>query len=557
MSAGCGSSACVTSLVGGFSYPTGVAVDGSGNIYVADSGVVDVIPAGCTSSGCVAPLASIDGPIGVALDGSGNVYVANEFGLGNQIPAIYELTRATAPGVTFQAPAFNPQTVTVANIGNAPLVFTQPASGANPSITATPADFTYDVSSTCGPAPYSLPAGANCTMVVDFSSTASGTFGGWLWLADNALNQAGAVQQFSLTGTTPVAPAPTVTGVAPNSGPAAGGTAITITGTNFTGATAVYFGTAPASFTFNNATSITAASPVGTGTVDITVTTPSGTSAASAADQFTYVVAAPLQTTTSLSASPQSIALGSASGTLTLTATVKATSGIPSGTVAFAIGSVSVGSASLNGGTATLSSVAPTTGEGLTVGTDTVTATYTPASNSGFSGSSGTGTFAVTAPNYSMSAPTLTLSPGGSQATTVTLTSTTFADKVSWTANTSSAAITVSPSMGTTTLNGGGTATLNLTISASSSARNHSQRLPWMGAPIVFGMLLGSLPLLRRRRAKIALLTMLMVVLLGFMASCGGGSGSGNNNNNSNPQQFTVTITGTGGINTSIAVTVN
>jgi hypothetical protein len=111
--------------------------------------------------------------------------------------------------------------------------------------------------------------------------------------------------------------------------------------------------------------------------------------------------------------------------------------------------------------------------------------------------------------------------------------------------------------MGTTTLNGGGTATLNLTISASSSARNHSQRLPWMGAPIVFGMLLGSLPLLRRRRAKIALLTMLMVVLLGFMASCGGGSGSGNNNNNSNPQQFTVTITGTGGINTSIAVTVN
>ena len=467
MSAGCGSSACVTSLVGGFGYPTGVAVDGSGNVYVADSGVVDVIPDGCTSSSCVAPLASIDGPVGVALDGSGNVYVANEIGLGNQLPAIYELTRATAPGVTFQAPAFNPQTVTMANIGNIPLVFAQPASGANPSITATPADFTYDGSSTCGPAPYSLLAGASCTMIVDFNSVASGTVTGTLAVTDNALNQTGTVQQFSLSAS----------------------------------------------------------------------------------------AASPLQTSTSPSVSPQSIALGAGSGTLTLTATVTAASGTPSGTVAFAIGSVSLGSASLNSGTATLTSVAPTTGDGLTVGTDTVTATYTPASNSGFSGSSGTGTFAVTAPNYSMSAPALTLSPGGSQPAAVTLTSTTFADNVSWKATTSSSAITVSPSSGTTTLSAGGTQTLNLTVSASSSAQKHSPRLPWMAEPIAFGVLLGTLPLLRRRRAKIVLLSMLFVVLLGFMASCGGGGGG--SNNKSNPQQFTVIITGTGGISTSIAVTVN
>ena len=36
---------------------------------------------------------------------------------------------------------------------------------------------------------------------------------------------------------------PTVTGVSPTSGPAAGGTSVTVSGTNLTGATAVDFGT--------------------------------------------------------------------------------------------------------------------------------------------------------------------------------------------------------------------------------------------------------------------------------------------------------------------------
>ena len=64
---------------------------------------------------------------------------------------------------------------------------------------------------------------------------------------------------------------------------------MTITGTNFTGTTAVNFGpTASPSFTVNSAASITAVSPAGSGIVDVTVTTPSGTSAISGADKFTY-----------------------------------------------------------------------------------------------------------------------------------------------------------------------------------------------------------------------------------------------------------------------------
>ncbi len=84
--------------------------------------------------------------------------------------------------------------------------------------------------------------------------------------------------------------APTVTKVEPNTGPEAGGTTVTITGTSFTGVKKVKFGSAEAkSFAVGSATSITAESPAGSaGTVNVTVTTAGGKSAASSADHFTY-----------------------------------------------------------------------------------------------------------------------------------------------------------------------------------------------------------------------------------------------------------------------------
>jgi hypothetical protein len=82
---------------------------------------------------------------------------------------------------------------------------------------------------------------------------------------------------------------PTVMRVEPNHGPATGGTTVTITGTNLTGATAVKFGSTNArSFTVDSETSITAVAPAATGTVDVTVTTPGATSATGEADRFTY-----------------------------------------------------------------------------------------------------------------------------------------------------------------------------------------------------------------------------------------------------------------------------
>jgi hypothetical protein len=97
-----------------------------------------------------------------------------------------------------------------------------------------------------------------------------------------------AADQFTYAGL-----APTVTGVAPNLGPAAGGSTVTISGTSFLGATAVNFGTVPAAAWQPGAipgTQIIATSPPGSGTVDVRVTNIINESLPNPpADQFTYI----------------------------------------------------------------------------------------------------------------------------------------------------------------------------------------------------------------------------------------------------------------------------
>jgi len=104
-----------------------------------------------------------------------------------------------------------------------------------------------------------------------------------------------------LSGTSPV-----VSGVSPNSGPPAGGTSVTISGVNLSSAVSVTFGGVAAAFTIVSDNDLSATSPAGTGTVDVRVTTGQGTSAISAADQFTYrtVGTAPIVTALSPTSGP-------------------------------------------------------------------------------------------------------------------------------------------------------------------------------------------------------------------------------------------------------------
>jgi hypothetical protein len=109
---------------------------------------------------------------------------------------------------------------------------------------------------------------------------------------------------------------PVVTGVSPSGGPGAGGTTVTVTGSGFTGATAVAFGTnAAQSFQVDSDGQITAVSPPGSGTVDVRVTTPGGTSAQTPSDEFTY---APVPTGLSVGAGGGTLATADGAFSLTV-----------------------------------------------------------------------------------------------------------------------------------------------------------------------------------------------------------------------------------------------
>jgi hypothetical protein len=92
--------------------------------------------------------------------------------------------------------------------------------------------------------------------------------------------------------------APTIAALDPPHGPPAGGTAVTITGTEFEAATAVEFGGRPAqTFTVDSDGQVTAVAPPGGlgSSVDVTVTTPAGKTPATAAALFAYAEPEPEQ----------------------------------------------------------------------------------------------------------------------------------------------------------------------------------------------------------------------------------------------------------------------
>lgn len=103
----------------------------------------------------------------------------------------------------------------------------------------------------------------------------------------NGTSPVGAGDRFAFV---PGGPAPTIAKAAPKKGPAAGGTAVALTGTGFAGVTEVAFGSTPAtSYVVNSPTSITAVSPAGTvGSTDVRVVTPNGTSPITKKDVYKY-----------------------------------------------------------------------------------------------------------------------------------------------------------------------------------------------------------------------------------------------------------------------------
>ena len=129
---------------------------------------------------------------------------------------------------------------------------------------------------------------------------------------------AGDASTAQVTVTVTQAP-PTVTGISPNSGPAAGGTSLTITGTGFTNVTAISFGDTPAAYYMvMSPTSIYVGVPAHlSGAVDVTVSTSAGTSGVNPMyDQYTYSASPPTVTGISPNSGP-----GAGGTNLTITGT--------------------------------------------------------------------------------------------------------------------------------------------------------------------------------------------------------------------------------------------
>ena len=211
-------------------------------------------------------------------------------------------------------------------------------------------------------------------------------------------------QSGSLTNGFTYVVVPTVSSVSPKNGPAAGGTAVTITGTNFaTGATVTFGGTAATNVVVASSTSITATTPAGSaGAVTVTVTNSNGLSG-SLASAFTYI--AP-PTVSSVAPSSGSTAGGTA-------VTIAGTNFATGATVTF--GSAAATSVVVVSST----SITATTPAG-SAGAVTVTVTNLGAQ----SGSLTNGFTYVVVPTVSSVAPSSGSTAGG---TAVTITGTNFA----------------------------------------------------------------------------------------------------------------------------------
>jgi hypothetical protein len=176
----------------------GIAVDNAENIYVEHyNGLTVLLAAGGYTNSQI--LASRTSNGGFTLDGGGNLFYTAQYGV--QIldvvdPPSLAFNSTTDVGTTDTRDG--PLTTTVRNIGNQPLIFATPPTGANPSY---PADFPVNAKDTnlCA-AGSSLAVGASCDVSMIFAPSQIGTLTESVVLTDNAFSQANATQSFSVTG---------------------------------------------------------------------------------------------------------------------------------------------------------------------------------------------------------------------------------------------------------------------------------------------------------------------------------------------------------------------
>ncbi|MHB8215525.1 MAG: Ig-like domain repeat protein [Candidatus Sulfotelmatobacter sp.] len=578
-----------TTVVTGFEEPESVVVDDNGNLYIGDTQAQTVYKEELQTDGTYIQstiASSLPNLWWIAVDQAGNLYLSQRTS-----PSGIEskITVAAPPALTFASTnvgsisSDSPQTVTVSNIGNAPLVFPVPASGSNPGVVR---NFTLNgtVRTPCplveagALSPGSLAANSACLLPVSFAPLDSGGDFGSVVLTDTALNAAGpgyATQTVSLFGTGIALPASqlALTGV-PASVVAGGnlGTltilvenklgivvttsiaSVTVTITGPGGYSQIVTAAAVNGVATLNLSSFALAAP---GSYAVTATSPDIPSETS-----TVTVAAEslVTTSTTLTASPNPAFDDQAT---TLTATVSpAPTGSPAGTVSFYSGTTLLGTGTLNA-----SGVATFTTSSLVVGSDNLTAVYP--GNAGFGESTSSSLSLTVTTSFTVTAPTSSVPvvPGGAATVDITVPPLggAFNSVVTLSASGLPAGATATFNPATVTPGSAGAptvmtiqlATLMAGVPALNLPANHP-RLPAGPFVLIFAMfgmfgVLGMFGIVfvavrgRKHRSRQLALVMVLATLgvtASVLTSCGGGF---ENTPQTQAGSYTITVTGTSG----------
>ena len=284
--------------------PSGVAVDGFGNLFIADPGASEVLEVSAATGGLSivagdgvagvpsagpATSSELQTPSSLAVDNSGHLYIADPLAR-----EVLEVTLSTGqlsivagtgqqgaprPGPASASLLSTPTGVALDSAGNLFIA----DRGAEQVLEVRAATRTLSIVAGTGKSGHATSGPAVTSEMVAPTGVAVDSEDD-IWVADPG---SGEVYE--------IADPPVVSKVSPAAGPSGGGAQVTISGAHLGHVAGIDFGTVPArSFACNGLNSCTAVAPAGDpGTVDVTITSQFGLSRAVAADHFSFYRALP------------------------------------------------------------------------------------------------------------------------------------------------------------------------------------------------------------------------------------------------------------------------
>jgi sugar lactone lactonase YvrE len=544
----------------------GVAVDGAGNIYIADegnnrvrkvsasTGLISTVAGNGTSGyngdGIAASSAELTGPTEVAVDSVGNIFIADA--ANNRIRRVSSSTGLISTVAGNGTNGYNsdgiaatnatlalPEGIAVDSAGNIFIADYYSARIRKVGAGISALSFaTTAVGSTSSDSPQTVTIWNNGTTPLAFSIPSSG-------------NNPRISSNFTLNSS--------------------GGTACPLVGSTASSAGTLAVG---ASCTLSISFAPTAAGSL-SGSLALTdnnLNVPNATQAISLTGTAT---GGTVSTTPAVTVTPSASSITTAQ-TLSVTVAVSGGAGkaTATGSVILSGGGYTSTATTLNSGSATINIPAGS----LATGADTLTASYTPDSSSSSTYNTATGSTSVTvttivSASFTVSGTAAAVAKGATTANTSTITVAPtggFTGSVALTAavmsSPSGAQYPPTLSFGTTspvsiTGTTAGTATLTIsTTAATSAALYHPERpgVPWYaaGGTTLACLLLFGIPARHRSWRTILGMLVFLVFLTGGVLSCGGGSGGiggggGTSISGTTSGAYTLTVTGTSGSTTS------